>query len=109
MEKTYFDRPAQVVFADPDNPGEWLVGIAYRDEIICACCGGIFNIYEIIEEADGVLNPIYLYEDWIDISCEILGGELPEGLTMVNDTLVESIVVSTEDEMAIVNGESTEI
>ena len=32
MEKTYFDRPTQVVFADPDNPGEWLVGIAYKDD-----------------------------------------------------------------------------
>ena len=33
MEKRYyFDKPKQVVFADPENPGDWLCGIAYRDE-----------------------------------------------------------------------------
>ena len=38
-------------------------GIAYNDEVICACCGGIFELdeIEILEE----------YEDWIDFKYEI--------------------------------------
>ena len=56
-----FDRPTQVKFADPDNVGEFCYGIAYNDEIICACCGGVFPIDEI----DG---PIIEYADWVDFS-----------------------------------------
>lgn len=87
MCKTYFDRPAQVVFADPDNPGEWIVGIAYKSEIICGCCGGIFNIDEVIDAAteEGVKCAIYDYPDWNDIASEITGGELPEGLERNDD------------------------
>ena len=87
MEKSYFDRPAQVVFADPDNPGEWLVGIAYRDQLICACCGGTFDIDEVIELAheDDVKCAIHEYCEWNDISDEIVGGELPETLDRNED------------------------
>ena len=87
MEKSYFDRPAQVVFADPDNPGEWLVGIAYRDQLICACCGGTFDIDEVIELAyeDGVKCAIHEYCEWNDIADEIVGGELPETLDRNED------------------------
>ena len=82
MGKSYFDKPTQVVFADPDNPGDWLTGIAYRDEIICGCCGGVFNIDDVIEMAteDGIHCAIYEYPEWNDIADEIVGGELPEGL-----------------------------
>lgn len=68
--KRFYDEPKQVVFSDPDNAGKWQVGIAYRDEIICACCGGIFEIEEI--------DIIHAYNDWVDIATEIVGGELPE-------------------------------
>ena len=87
MEKTYFDKPTQVVFADPDNPGEWLSGIAYRDEIICGCCGGVFSIDEVIEMAreDGVNCAIHEYREWNDIADEIVGGELPETLDRNED------------------------
>ena len=97
MEKTYFDRPAQVVFADPDNPGEWLVGIAYRDQLICACCGGIFDIDEVIELAheDGVKCAIHEYREWNDIADEIVGGELPETLDRNEDN--EIYEVSTKE------------
>ena len=93
MEKTYFDRPTQVVFADPDNPGEWLIGIAYHDEIICACCGGVFNIDDVIEmaETDGVKCAIYEYSEWNDIADEIVGGELPEGLEYGENGIVETV------------------
>ena len=83
MEKRYyFDKPKQVVFADPENPGDWLCGIAYRDEVICSCCGGVFEIDEVVKMAaeDGVINPFYSYEDWSDLTDDLFGGILPEGL-----------------------------
>ena len=87
----YFDCPKQVVFADPDNTGDWIVGIAYKDEIICACCGGIFNIDDVIEQAaeDGIKQAIYPYADWNDVACEIVGGEWPTGLAEEDGKLVE--------------------
>ena len=76
MEKTYFDRPTQVVFADPDNPGDWLNGIAYHDEIICGCCGGSQEIAEIYAFApEGVENPIVELK-WVNIREEIVGDYL---------------------------------
>lgn len=83
----YFDKPTQVVFADPDNEGEWIVGIAYKDEIICGCCGGVFDISDVVDMAAeaGVKHPIYAYTDWMDIAAEITGGELPEGLERNDD------------------------
>lgn len=87
MKKAYFDKPTQVVFADPDNPGEWLAGIAYRDAIICGCCGGVFNIDDVIEMAreDGIKCAIHEYHEWNDIADEIVGGELPETLDRNED------------------------
>jgi hypothetical protein len=92
MEKLYFDVPKQVVFADPDNAGEWNVGIAYRDEIICACCGGIFEIADVVEMAEetGCKQAIYSYEDWNDIAYEISGGEMPNGLSMDDTHIFET-------------------
>ena len=97
MEKSYFERATQVVFADPDHAGEWLCGIAYRDEIICACCGGTFEIDDIIELAheDGVKCAIHAYHEWNDIADEIVGGELPETLDHNEDG--EIYEVSDED------------
>ena len=94
MEKKnmpYFNRPTQVVFADPDNAGEWIVGIAYKDEIICACCGGIFDISDVVDMATeaGIKNPIYDYNEWADISDEIVGDALPNGLSYCIDGIVE--------------------
>ena len=82
MEKSYFDKPIQVVFADPENPGDWLAGIAFHDCIICSCCGGVFEIEDVVNQAqeDGVVNPIYKYEDWSDITDDITGDMLTEGL-----------------------------
>ena len=71
--KTYFNRPTQVMFADPDNAGEWIVGIAYKDEIICACCGGAFGITEIIKQAqeDGVKQQV---RNAVQSCAKITGG-----------------------------------
>ena len=81
MENRYFDRPKQVMFYEAEND-EWIVGIAYKDEIICACCGGIFDIDEVYELATeaGIKQAVYPYENWCSISEEIWGGEPPAGL-----------------------------
>ena len=97
MEKSYFDKPIQVVFADPENPGDWLAGIAFHDCIICGCCGGVFSIDDVIEMAreDGVKCAIHEYLEWNDIADEIVGGELPETLDRNEDG--EIYEVSDED------------
>lgn len=80
MSKMNFDKPTQVMFLDLEQ--EWQVGIAYGDEIICGCCGGTFEVDEIMELAvkNGVKCGIHPYETWNDISEEISGGELPQSL-----------------------------
>ena len=75
--KKFFDKPTQVLFVDEE--GTWCSGIAYHDEIICGCCGGIFDIEEVIEFApEYVQQPIHEYETWIDLSDEIKGSGYPE-------------------------------
>ena len=91
MNKPYFESPKQVMFHDIDNPHSWLVGIGYKDEIICACCGGVYEIAEVCELSEGYVDQaIYPYETWIRLDDEIYGGELPEGLTVnEEDSIVE--------------------
>ena len=78
----YFDEPRQVKFVDEE--GTWQTGIAYCGEIICGCCGGIFDIEEIYKNAPKDIKfPIHPYSDWNDISYDITGGELPNTLEEV--------------------------
>ena len=99
MNKPYFETPKQVMFHDIDNPHSWLVGIGYKDEIICACCGGVYEIAEVCELSEGYVDQaIYPYEDWVSLADEIYGGELPEGLTINEaDFIVEESVVDAEE------------
>ena len=86
MKDFYFETPVQVMFHDVDNPGSWRAGIAYKNEIICGCCGGVFEISEIVEFSDGVVKcPIYFYDCWDDLTDEIMGGELPECFDATRD------------------------
>ena len=86
MKDFYFETPVQVMFHDVDNPGSWRAGIAYKNEIICGCCGGVFEISDIIEFSDGVVKcPIYFYDCWDDLTDEIMGGDLPEALDRNED------------------------
>ena len=79
--KTYYDVPTQVISYDGgyDSP-IFCAGIAYKDEIICACCGGVMKISEAIADAkeDGIKTAIYDYVDWYDVREAIVGGEYPE-------------------------------
>ena len=82
MEKIkYFDKPTQVMFVKED--GEWEAGIAYCDEIICSCCGCVLLIEEIYADCPkNIKNPIRPYSKWVNLSEDIIGGELPTGLTV---------------------------
>lgn len=79
--KDFYYVPTQVVFYDGgDDSPIFCAGIAYKDEIICACCGGVVAISEIIADAkeDGIKTAIYDYADWCDMSEAVAGGEYPE-------------------------------
>lgn len=65
MATKYFDRPTQVLFRDPNTDEGFIGGIAYRDEIICGCCGGLFELDEVSD---------LLPTAWIGISDSIRGG-----------------------------------
>lgn len=69
----YFEAPTQVKFWD----GHYIGGIAYRDEIICGCCGGIFKISDVYEVAPDTLDndPIVVYKGWVGLSSEICGDD----------------------------------
>ena len=100
MIMKFYEKPKQVIFADPENPGDWLAGIAFHDCIICSCCGGVFEIEDVIKQAkeDGVVNPIYEYEDWSDLTDDIFGGVLPEGLEYTDTEEGQMIVESATTE-----------
>ena len=66
LELPYYDKPTMVQFITSGNEEELSVhyGIAYCDEIICGCCGGIISFEDVITWRDLT---------WIDISDEIRG------------------------------------
>ena len=79
--KDFYYVPTQVIFYDGcDDSPIFCAGIAYKDEIICACCGGVMKISEVIADAkeDGIKTAIYDYVDWYDVREAIVGGEYPE-------------------------------
>lgn len=67
--KKNFDTPEQVHFFDPDSK-EWLYGIAYNSEIICACCGSVFPLDEVTDVTELA---------WIDFVDAIQDEDLPFG------------------------------
>lgn len=51
----FFEKPTQVKFWE-DGAQEFYYGIAYRDEAICGCCGGVIEISEIlVNKPDGII------------------------------------------------------
>lgn len=58
----YFNTPTQIEFLDYENTKCY--GIAYKDEIICGECGGVFSVDEI--------KITYKYEQWADITKSII-------------------------------------
>lgn len=69
----FFEIPTQVKFYEAAEE-DYIGGIAYRNEIICGCCGSILEISDVIAEAeeDGIEEPIVKLP-WIDIQSEVIG------------------------------------
>jgi hypothetical protein len=66
-----FDVPTQVKFFEGTS---WTYGIAYGTEIICGCCGGIFEIDDIQEYQEELNEPVIQRLEWIDITDSIGGN-----------------------------------
>ena len=69
-----FNEPTMVKFYESECE-DWSGGIAYGDEIICACCGATLEIAEILIDAEeaGVEDPIQPLR-WINLRDELLGN-----------------------------------
>lgn len=76
MKYNYFEVPTQVKFWDYFDE-HYIGGIAYRDEIICGCCGSVLEISEIYEAAPNGLDndPIIVVHGWKDFSDKICGKD----------------------------------
>lgn len=81
--RDYYEKPTMVKFLNPnyfedgvvenaDGEEYWLGGIAYKDEIICGCCGGAFEIKGLMK---GYGAETLKFEEllWINIVNEIIG------------------------------------
>ena len=91
MEGFEFDKPTMVRFLS-EGDEEPLGGIAYGKEIICGCCGGIFHIEDIWEWGiDAGVQPIFVFEDWMDISEDITGDVDITNMPVVPDVLFDQI------------------
>lgn len=84
--KFRYDRPTQVKFLDMgvEDGVFWQGGIAYGAEIICGCCGCVFEIADIYVDWNevkddplyaGIESPIQEYKFWVDLREEILGDD----------------------------------
>ena len=65
--------PCQVMFWDGENH---CAGIMIGKLLVCGCCGGTFDLDEVIEMARvGGQVPVRVFDTWVDISDEIRGDE----------------------------------
>ena len=108
MQIPYFKNPKQVLFYDDDQEMDkpvYQTGIAYGDEIICACCGGVFSIEEIYDqmtqdELERGIQPIIACSSWVNINEAINGSAeyvpydaewLPDSGLLMGDALIETL------------------
>ena len=89
-----FDIPTQVMFWD-FTENCYTYGIAYKDEIICGCCGAT------IESGDFVL--LHIYDEWLNITDEICGDdgdilhEIEEKVDRLTTSEIEAILDGKKD------------
>ena len=78
---TYFDRPTQVaVMIVYDEEVETFCGIGWRDEVICGCCGIVFDRDSLAED-----GAVFKRLPWVSISEGIAGGIDPFDEAEEND------------------------
>lgn len=93
----FFYAPTQVVFFDVDGTNDlehprYIAGIAYHDEIICGCCGGIFQIPYVWEVGiDAGVQPIFVYDDWVDLNEAITGDTDLTNMPVIADDFFAQI------------------
>ena len=70
-EVVRYGKPVQVLFYDNED---MCPGIMVGNQIVCACCGALFDVDEVIDNAreDGA-EAIRMFTTWVDISSEIQG------------------------------------
>ena len=63
--------PAQVMFYDGDN---MCPGIMIGDKIVCACCGALYEVDEVVSYAreDGC-EAILMFPYWVNLAEEVQG------------------------------------
>lgn len=69
MNKNFFDVPTQVRFfemSEEVDDSRYSPGIAYKNEVICACCGAIFEVETIEEWAREAGVPPFFVKVWYD-------------------------------------------
>lgn len=92
--KNYYEKPTQVVFFEVTGPNLDDVienmGIAYKNEIICSCCGSVFELDD--DEVDAVY-PL----SWVNFSDTI---KVEKGLDYLDflDEVYETYGIEDEDE-----------
>ena len=65
--------PRQVMFWDGEN---YCAGIMVGKLLVCGCCGGTFDLDEVIGMAKvGGQVPVRVFDTWVDISDEIMGDD----------------------------------
>lgn len=67
--KRQYDRPTQVRWFDSKG-NRWIGGIAYKGEVICGCCGGVFELDSFEEDEVEELGNY-----WVNIEEEIRGED----------------------------------
>ena len=73
-----FERPTQVAFYNVEDR-RYDAGIAYGDEIICMCCGGVISIDELLEEVAEVepwVKAVIIPLTWENLCEECLGDAM---------------------------------
>lgn len=70
--QTWFDVPTQVAYFDENH---YEAGIAYQDEVICACCGGVTEIADLIQWAPAGVAPIVTYNNWYSFKETVIGQD----------------------------------
>ena len=65
------EEPRQIRWTNFDSEyDEMFYGIQIGDKVICSCCGGVFPIYELNEQAR-----LDLGTNWVEISERWIGFE----------------------------------
>ena len=73
--------PRQILFWDGED---YCAGILFGTHIICGCCGGIFSLKEVIENAkESDKIAVKAFPTWVDLSSEIRGDTKNEDENLI--------------------------